>query len=364
MDTVVGAAQSFRAAQRQWFKRFRSLPVGTYELSWLEDEFGDLARDGERIQYPAGVHIIQVKERYGFRGYDKRPSGEDVFYTVAKTPGGGWSIVGDTDVEDIALQSNRNLWDFGEVRKTESDGIMIVYHPAQAGAVPSIMSMAKAARRRAQQGWPYPWNDPIVIMVPNTVDELERILQTTFDLSSFVAFAVSSVNRTKSYSLDGHRVFLHWPNLKKYGQSFQTVVLAHEFVHLATRDISGPYVNSFFDEGVALLYGEGGGSTTQIRRRVRARTLPRKLIPEWFFLAGSRDEIFLAYEEAASFCAYLSARSDHGGCARAYKAIGTIDPVSAGTGRYHADRIARGMFGASMDDLERAWADRVYRENR
>jgi hypothetical protein len=364
MVTVSGATESFRSTQRTWFRRFRTLPIGSYELVWAEDEFGDLARDLDRTQYPNGVHVLQIKERYSLRGYDKRPSAEDLFLTVTKTPGGGWSVVADDDVEDIALQSNRNLWDFGEVRRTESEGIMVVYHPAQASAAPTILAQAKAARKRAKQGWPYPWNDPIVIMVPSTVDELERVLQTTFDLSSFVAFAVSSVDRTEGYSLDGHRVYLHWSNFKKYGSSFQTVVLAHEFTHLATRDIAGPYLNSFFDEGVALQYGEGGGSTTQLRRRVRARTLLRKLVPEWYFLAGSHDEIFLAYEEAASFCAYLIARSDRSGCARAYKTLGTIDPVSAGTGRYHADRVLRGLFGHSIDELERAWADRVYRENK
>lgn len=363
LATMQGAPRTFSDAQLRWFRRFRTLPLASYELAWTQEEFGDLARESDRIEHPMGVHVLQVKERFRIRGFDGRPTNEDLFLTIAKTPGGGWGVVADDGVEDLALLTNKNLWDFGAIRRTAEDGIMVIYHPAQAAAARTILTQAKAARARARRGWPYPWTDPIVIMVPNTVDELERVLQTTFDLSTFVAFAVSSVDRSTGYRLSAHRVFLHWPNFRKYSGSFQTQVLSHEFVHLATRGIVGPYLNSFFDEGVALVYGEGGGETTQIRRRVRARTLERRLVPEWTFLAGSRDEIFLAYEEAASFCAFLSARSDRGGCARAYRALGTIDPVSPGTARYHADRVLRQLFGHPLDALERAWADRVYREH-
>ena len=37
------------------------------------------------------VHVIQVKQRIGFRGYDARPSAEDLFLTVVKGDR-GWSV--------------------------------------------------------------------------------------------------------------------------------------------------------------------------------------------------------------------------------------------------------------------------------
>jgi hypothetical protein len=361
VETMRGAPDAFVRAQREWFTRVRSLPVGTYRLELSLDEFGDLARASDRARHPAGVHIVQVKERLGFRGYDTRPSNEDLFLTIARQQS-GWSVVSDDDLDDLALQSNKALWDFGPVRRLEARGILIVYHPAEQGAVRSILSSAERARARVRRAWPFRWSDPIVIMVPSAVSELERILQTTFDLSTFVAFAASSIDRSEGWSLAGNRVFLHWPNFRKYSAATQQQILAHELTHLATRSITGPFMIAIFDEGVAQHYGEGGGETEQLRRRARAGTLQRRLVSDWFFTSGPPGDIHLAYEEAASFSAFLSRRFGADAPARAYRDLGTIDAVSAGTWRYHLDRTMRALFGRSYSSLESEWAAAVYRE--
>lgn len=356
-----GAPKDFLDAQREWFRRIGSVPLSAYRLELAFDEFGDLARSSDGRRYGGEVHIVQVKERIGLRGYDRDPSNEDLFLTVARRPD-GWSVVSDSDVEELALQSSRNLWDFGSVRVAQSGGIMVVYHPAEEGAARAILSSAGQARARVRRSWPFPWNEGIAIMIPSTVTELARILQTTFDLSTFVAFAASSIDRSEGWRLSGHRVFLHWPNFRRYSARFQQQILAHEFTHLATRSITGPFVPALLDEGVAQHYGEGGGETDQLRRRVRARTLSRRLVSDWFFFAGPAADIHLAYEEAASFSAFLAERFGSDAPARAYRALGAIDPVSVGTWRYHLDRALQGLFERSFASLESEWGADVYRE--
>lgn len=352
--TMEGAAPAFRQRESDGFTRLRSLPVASVALTIDDGEFGDLARDADRIAGFDETRILQVKEQIALRGYDTHPENEEVFLTVVRK-GARWTVYDDEGVEGLGLRSMRHLWDFGPVETRVSDGIMVVFHASERAAAGPVLDIAKRARAAARKGWPMPWSDPIVIMIPSTLAEIERILQTTFDLSQFVAFAASSVDRTGGYRLTGHRIFLHWPNLKKYSASFQQNVLAHEFVHLATRHIAGTYTTAIFDEGVAQVYGEGGGDTTLIRRRVRAKTLPGSLVPDWYFTAGPRDDIFLAYEEAASFIAYLNGRFGRDAGARAYKALGTIDAIGPGTWRYHLDRVTVALFGQSYPALERAW---------
>ena len=124
LATMDGAPESFRTDRLTWLRRMRALPLGTYRLDFAQDEFAELTRDADRRRHPGEVHLIQVKERIGFRAYDAAPAAEDVFLTVVKR-GSGWSVVADDEAESLALQSNRNLWDFGSVAKLESDGIMI-----------------------------------------------------------------------------------------------------------------------------------------------------------------------------------------------------------------------------------------------
>lgn len=359
-QTMAGAPSSYADPQRVWLRRLKALPLQRYDLVLEDDEYGDLARPKDKQSYDE-VRVVTARERIMLRGYDATPTNEQMFLTVART-GSRWSVVGDTATDDLGLQSNRTLVDFGEVEVSQRDGILVVSHPSEHDAVATILKQAATARSRVRTSWPLGWKAPIVIMVPSTVDELARILQTTFELSTFVAFAASSVDRSHGYHLTGHRVFLHWPNFRKYSGSYQTQVLSHEFTHLATRDISGTYVTPIFDEGVAQQYGEGRGETTQLSRRVKNATLASTLVPAWYFLAGPSDDIYLAYEEAASFVKYLNGRFGKDAAARAYREIGRIDPDTPGTWRYHQDRVFQSLFKESYPSLERGWYSSIRKE--
>lgn len=364
LATMHGASEGFRKDGRTWLRRIRSLPLGTYRLDFTEDEFGDLARPADRQRHPGEVRIVQVKERIGFRSYDAAPSAEDLYLTVARGPG-GWSVVGDDDLEDLALLSARNVWDFGEISHIEAGGIMVVFHPSERTAATRVLSLAGTAASRVKGVWPLRWReDGIVIMIPSTVGELERILQTTFDLSTFVAFAASSLDRSAGWALTGPRVFLHWPNFRRYGSSFQRAILQHELLHLATREMSGPFVNAILDEGAAQYYGESAFDPPRpvMRQRVRRGSFERRLVEDYVFTAGPPSDIYLAYEESVDFIAFLGERFGRGAGARLYRALGARDPVSPGTWRYHLDRACRSVFGTPFTTLERDWARRAIKE--
>jgi len=362
--TMRGAKADFRDEKLTWFRRIRALPLGHYSLVFDQGEYSELTRAADRSEHPGEVHIVQVKERIGLRGYDVLYSAEDVFLTVVKGAD-GWGVVADDDVEDIALQSNRNLWDFGPVDHVEDDGIMVVFHPAERAAAGRMLGIAKTARAAVKRLWPNTWReDGIVLMIPSTVNELARILQTTFDLSTFVAFAASSVDRVKGWGLIGPRVYLHWPNFRGYNASFQRQILQHEFLHLATRELTGPYVTSIMDEGVAQYYGEAAYNppTPQLRTMVRSGRFDRRLAEDFIFTAGTPNEIYAAYEQANDFIAYIGDRFGRNAGARLYRDFAAQTGVAPGTWRYHLDRACRSALGLPFATLERDWARRVVQE--
>jgi hypothetical protein len=364
--TMAGAPQAFRGDRLTWFRRMRALPIGVYSLDLTQEEYGDLTRPVDQRRHPgAEVHVIQVKERIGFRSYDATPSAEDVFLTVVKGPR-GWSVVSDDDLESLALQSNRYLWDFGPVEKLEGGGVMVVFHPAERTAAARILRSAQAARSTVKRDWPIPWRrDRIVLMIPSTVDELARILQTTFDLSTFVAFAAVSIDRSVGgWRLSGARIFLHWPNFRRQGESFQRVILQHEFTHRASFEVSGPAIASFMDEGVAQYYGEQGfpHPVPELRNSVRSRRFDGHLPDDYRYTIGPPSDIYLSYEKAEHFMRYIAGRFGRTAGARLYRAIGTENPFAPGTWRYHLDRACRATLHVPFATLERDWARQVTKE--
>ena len=365
MATMSDAPAGFRHDRQAWFRRSRALPIGVYRLDFTEDEFGEVTRPIDREHHSGReVHVIQVKQRIGFRGYDVRPSAEDLFLTVVKGSG-GWSVVSDDDVESLALQSTRELWDFGAVSKLESDGLMVVFHPSERSAAARVLSTAKAARASVRRQWPLAWKeDRIVIMIPSTVSELARILQTTFDLSTFVAFAAASVDRSTTWQLSGSRIFLHWPNFRRQGAASQRIILQHEFLHRASFEVSGPHLTSIFDEGIAQYYGEAlyNPPTPELRQRVRNKRFDNRLVRDFVFTIGPPSDIYLAYEEAVDFIAYIGGRFGRNAGARLFRTLGTENPVSPGTWRYHLDRACRSVLKIPFSMLERDWARTVVRE--
>ena len=364
--TMAAAPAAFKRDRLTWLRRMRVLPIGVYRLAFSGEEFEEVTRAADRARYPGHeIHVIQVKERIGFRGYDVTPQAEDLFLTVEKT-GTGWSVVSDTDAQDLALQSQRELWDFGPVATLQGGGILVVFHPALRSAAAKVLAMSEAARTKVKSLWPLPWrNDRVVVMIPSTVGELARLIQTTFDLSTFVAFAASSIDRSVGgWRLTGPRVFLHWPNFRGQNTALQRVILQHEFTHRASFEVSGPFIQAFNDEGIAQYYGEQEYSPTvpDLRLRVRSHRFTGQLPPDYLFSAGPPDDIYLAYEEAVDFIAYIASRFGRAAGARLYRAIGAENHVAPGTWRYHLDRACRTLFHSSFDALERGWARQVTKE--
>jgi hypothetical protein len=365
LATMADAPKEFRDDRMTWFRRIRALPIGVYKLDFTEEEYGELTRPSD-VRKHAGreVHIVQVKERIGFRGYDTTPTAEDAFLTVVKGPR-GWSVVADDDVASLALQTQRHLWDFGPIGKLEGGGVMVVFHPSERSAASRLLRVMQSARARVKRDWPIPWRqDRIVLMIPRTVDELARILQTTFDLSTFVAFAAISVDRSTGWRLSGARIFLHWPNFRRQSEATQRVILQHELAHKASFEVSGPNIVAWMDEGIAQNYGEKGypHPLPEMRAGIRSGRFDSHLPDDYRFTTGPASDIYLSYEKADSFTAYLGTRFGNAAGARLYRAVGTENPVDPGTWRYHLDRESRVLFHIPFTTLERDWARQAVRE--
>jgi hypothetical protein len=355
LATVDRFNPTFLRRQSLLFDGFQRLGLSGYRLDLSFRLWPELTTDREVARYGASAEptVLHVEERYSLGPYDEQPAIEDLFLTFVQRPG-GWRIASDTDLDDLTLFSGRKLWEFEPVVARESEHFLYISHRSLLGAAGTVLRAAEEALDTVAEDWPLPWSEKVVILAPSTTSELGRLIQATFDLDVFVAFAASGVDRTRDWDLVGHRILFNWPRFSQYDEVTRQSVLTHELLHVATREYSGPVVPIFVEEGVAE-WITGHDSATVLAGRVQNGLFDRLLPLDHEFISGSDAVILSAYQESSAAVRYAAEQFGEEAIARFYRELGS-ERRSSGTWRYHVDRAMGAAFGIGFEEFQRRWA--------
>jgi hypothetical protein len=357
------AGVPLKREQARMFANAAAIPFASYELVADWSAFGDLARPRDVARYPgAGTVVIPMThERYRIRGFDEVDAVEDVFFTFVERDG-SWYIAGDTDLDDIGLFSVRHAWDFGRLETTRSEHFLALGPACVVGgalcAGDELLGIAEEALVRTDQTWTVPWRDKVVMIVPPSDAALKRMLQASFDVGDFVAFAYATVDpETLDYT--GDRVLVNPSVIAGRAREQVLRILAHEFLHVATRDSSGPFVPLFVDEGLAEVAGYGGVRGLAYFDAIVAAGSFDDLLPEDFqFSTGSANDIYLSYQEAQSAVRYFIERWGKDRFLKFYRKLGSAR-VTPGLATWHVERALRRTIHLGLGAFEEAWASSI-----
>jgi hypothetical protein len=358
LATIDRGDAAFVERQRNGFRGFQQIGLSSYRLDLTTRYWPELtsAREVEEHGEAAEPHLFHVEERYRLRGYDRQPALEDLFLTFVRR-GDGWVIASDTDLDDLTLYSGRKLWENGTIFTEETEHFLYVSHPDVASASDEVLRMAERAIDAVNARWPLSWPEKVVILAPSSTEELRRIIQATFDLDVFVAFAYSGVDRARNWDLVGHRIILNWPNFSRFPESTQESILVHELLHVATREYNGPAVATWIDEGVAELVSQDVDEF-YLSQAVAGGAWDRRLPRDFEFVAGEDDDILEAYEESASGIRYANQRFGIDEVTEFYRLLGRVRSA-VGTSKYHVGRAMDAAWDVPFDMFEDRWADWV-----
>jgi hypothetical protein len=366
MATIASDSAPFRSRQEDFFQFSRAIPFESYRLEADWDHFGDLARPVDASRYPNAddVVILLVHEKYAIRGFDQRPAVEDYVLTFVERDG-EWLIAEDSDLDSVGLQSVRHLWDSGPVVVESSEHFTIYRHPCgEEGACVELpadfLATSEEALAHVDRHWHVPWRHKVLVLVPTTTEELGRMLQSTFELDNFVAFAYSTYETGESFDLSGYRIMLNWPQIAGRDSNSIRAIMSHELLHVATRSVTGPFVPTFVEEGLAEHVGRAGDSDALsfLESEVASGAFDGKLPRDFEFVTGDGFDIFRSYQEALSAIDFLARRWGESDLRRFYLRLGRPE-FAAGTSTYHVDRALRATIGRGYDGFERAWASNI-----
>jgi hypothetical protein len=338
------APKALRDQESRRFDGLRSLPLESYGLRARVDDTGDLDAAGDRF-------LPETRQTYRVRTYDDRDAVDTLWWTYVER-GGRWYIGADDALADLGLDTMRNLWDLGAVRAVERPHFLVISRPEHAERADALADIAEEAVGVLAGRWDRPWSGRIPLILPGSVEELETILQSTFDLDNFVAFVVYGSLRDDGWTSTAPRIYIQDRNLSRYPRPFQVRTLVHELVHAATVPLTGPYVPNWVHEGVADWVAEGRRVGDGPPRGSDGR-LPR----DHEFSTGGPASIVRAYDEsrtAVSTLAAVAGRASPGGLA----AAAGEPKVAPGSITFLVDAALRRAAGLGVADLERRWKAR------
>ena len=345
------APRSFREAQARHFEGLRSLPLASFALRADTDDTGDLAVAAAGRYGRASVFLPRTRQLYRLEGYDDRDAVDELWLTFVDR-GGRWYVGGDGDLEALGLETDRQLWDFGPVTLLRGEHVLVLSHPEQAARAEALAAMAEEAMAAFGGIWDQAWSGKVPLVVPGSVDELERLLESTVDLDKFVAFASYGSDRADGWEATAPRIVVQDSRLTRYDRARQVETLVHELVHVASAQLSGPFVPSWVHEGVA--DWAATGRPTGVRRPAGGDgLLPR----DYEMSTGPSASIVRAYGESRAAMSLLAARRGNGAPTAFFRELGAAR-VAPGSADHHTDDALRRSAGLTLGELERAWAAR------
>jgi hypothetical protein len=349
LDTVDSAAtDEFKVRQGHLFDGLRSLPLEAYDLQLRTDEAPDLAA-GLAARYPGAeaVFLPPVEAHYRLTGIDSIDAVDGYYYTFLLRDG-RWRIVSDQDLDDVGLPSARNLWDYGPVHQQRTAHFTILHDPADRRRAQTIGTLCEQGYARLLAVFDKAVPPQIVVVLPHSLDQLREILQATFDLSNFVAFASASVDRDEGWDSTAPRVYVQDVNLARSRRDFQLQTFHHEFTHVAAFPLAGPFVPSWIHEGVADWMAGGEEDHTAVDGT-------DGVLPEdWEFTTGGGESILRAYDESTSAMAFLAAKKGKEAPVDLLARVGELR-VAPGTSEYRVDQGVRAVYGAGLDQFQKDW---------
>lgn len=359
-------SRAFEKRQQDFFSWSRDVPFGSYELEADWERLGDLARPADGARYPGAEEVVigLVEEHYRIEGFDERPAVEDYYLTFVKRSG-RWKIAEDTDLDDLGLFSARHLWDFGPVTLQEGEHFSLLRHPCDSELfcveLPAdLLTTAEQALATVDQGWSVPWRHEVLIYVPSSAGELGRMIQATFPLDNFVAFAYATYEAGEGFDLTGPRIMLNWEQIQGRDTGYLRSVLAHELLHIATRGVTGPFVPTFVEEGLAehVAQSQDPSRLAFLEDEIAAGRVDGRLPRDFEFLTGDGNDIYRSYQEALAAIDFFAERFGERRLARFYVRLGGVE-FAAGTSAYQVGRALERTVGRDYAAFERAWADSI-----
>ena len=272
----------------------------------------------------------RVTLRHEIAGVDSESARSTQHLTFVQR-GASWYFASDDDFAGRGDVSQPGLWDGGPVVVRQAEHGLVLSHPGSESAARRIAAELDRAVPRVSAAVGPDWSQRVLVVLPGSVEELDRLVTTGASLTRIAALAVAGPGP------GGDRVFVNPAALGRIGPTALRVVLTHEVTHVAAHRLGGPDTPLWLSEGLADHVGYLGAdvpvgqAAAELRERIRAGRVPSALPTDADF-SGDNPDLALAYEGAWLAYELLVEQRGEAGALRLYREVGTGTPLGEALG--------------------------------
>ncbi|MFJ6610996.1 hypothetical protein ACIQPT_12005 [Streptomyces sp. NPDC091289] len=317
VDALAPDAAKLRAAQRTELDRLADVPL----KSWTYDVKGITKQDGRWA-------TADVELRYRIDGYDTAPVATRRVLELMRD-GERWYITADRPAKGASGQ----LWQQGDVEVVEGAHSIVLGVGRPESELRQIADTVDLAVPAVSDAWPRPWTRRVVVLVPDSVEDMAGLLGSPeASYRGIAAVTTGEVGGTGKRPAIADRVIVNPQAYATLGSFGQRIVLTHETTHVATRTSTSTATPVWLSEGFAdwtAYRGEDRTADTiapELAAAVRSGETPAELPadPDFGF-DGDPAKLAGAYEGGWLACELIAERWGKEKLIAFYEAVGAHD---------------------------------------
>ncbi|WP_097866566.1 hypothetical protein [Streptomyces sp. rh34] len=344
LDGLAPEAAKLRAAQRTELDRLADVPL----KSWTYDVKGITKQDGQWA-------TADVELRYRIDGYDTAPVATRRVLELMRD-GERWYITADRPAKGASGQ----LWQQGDVEVVEGEHSIVLGVGRPESELRQVADTVDLAVPAVSDAWPRPWARRVVVLVPDSVEDMAGLLGSPeASYRGIAAVTTGEVGGTGKRPALADRVIVNPQAYATLGSFGQRIVLTHETTHVATRTSTSTATPVWLSEGFAdwtAYRGEDRAADTiapELADAVRTGRTPAELPadPDFGF-DGDPAKLAGAYEGGWLACELIAERWGK------EKLIAFYEAVGAHSGREGAvEQALKAVLDTTPEQFTADWRD-------
>jgi hypothetical protein len=350
------AAPAFVASQRVMFTNLAGVPLRDWSYALQPQRSLDPAAlpsvPGAEELWAPEIQLV-----YALRGSDVSTTQRPMGYLLVRRAS-TWYIRSDTELQSVGRKTWRGPWDFGPCQAVSTGRGLVIAHPARQAMAERVANELDSAVRAVSEVWGSGWPEQVVVLLPDTADEMRALVGPNFPVDAVVAVSVADRVDNDKNSAEGQRVVMSPTTADSLSIAALRIVLRHEITHIAARGSTVDGSPMWLLEGFAdyVGYRESGIPLAQAAPDLNAQMIargPPDRLPADEDFRSQGNTLDLAYQQSLSIARFVA---DKFGEAKVIELYRTLAKAGRTTTQ-DIDKLLKSVVNLDQEQFVAAWQE-------
>jgi hypothetical protein len=299
----------------------------------------------------------EIQLVYALRGSDVYTTQRPMGYLVVRRAG-TWYLHSDSDLQGVGRKTWRGPWDFGPCQSVTTGRGLVLFHPGKRELAERVANELDAAVNAVSEVWGRAWPQQVVVLLPDTADEMRALVGPNFPVDAVVAVSVADQVDTEKNTAAGQRVVMSPTTADGLSVAALRIVLRHEITHIAARGSTVDGSPMWLLEGFAdyVGYRESGIPLAQAAPDLAAQMItrgPPDRLPADESFRSSGNTLDLAYQQSLSVARFVADRYGEPRLIQVYRTLAKAGRASP----QDLDHLFRSVINLDQEEFVAAWRE-------